>query len=183
MIKSFEEFHGLNESNSKFRSTPIDRKLTKLVDTANGFSTPFVLMAISNKKIVNAVVIRDHKELVPQYREMVKKHPKAEIHVEDHDGQNLPPVYEDFIQESTDMLPSYEVIAGLAAALGALDLAQAARGGKSIVLDVAKLLRAELGTAVEATGARVRAVVDKYKRDPKVKEIIQNADRQVSESL
>jgi hypothetical protein len=93
--------------------------------------------------------------------------------------------FEEFhgLRESADMLPSYEVIAGLAAALGALDLAQAARGGKSIVLDVAKLLRAELGSAVEATGTKAKGVIDKYKRDPKVKGIIQNADRQVSESL
>jgi len=94
MIKSFEELHCLNESNSKFRSTPIDRKLTKLVDIAGGLSTPFILLAISNKKLVNAVVIRDHNELVPQYRAMVKKNPKAEIRVEDHDGQGLPPVHE-----------------------------------------------------------------------------------------
>jgi len=93
--------------------------------------------------------------------------------------------FEEFhgLRESADMLPSYEVIAGLAAALGALDLAQAARGGKSIVLDVAKLLRAELGSAVEATGTKAKGVIDKYKRDPKVKGIIQNADRELSEEL
>ena len=86
--------------------------------------------------------------------------------------------FEEFngLRESADMLPSYEVIAGLAAALGALDLAQAARGGKSIVLDVARLLKAELGSAVEATGTKAKGVIDKYKRDPKVKEIIQNAE-------
>ena len=184
MIKSLEEFHGLDESNSKFRSTPIDRKLTKLVDIADGFSTPFVLMAISNKKIVSAVVIRDHKELVPQYREMVKKHPKAEIDVEDHDGIGLPPVHEDFIQESVDMLPSYEVIAGLALVLGASELHYAIKRGKlddSILVAIGKGLANKLGDGLQATGAAAKKIVDRFKGDPEVKKTILGAEEKVNE--
>jgi hypothetical protein len=91
-------------------------------------------------------------------------------------------IYRASITESADMLPSYEVIMGLATVLGALDLAQAARGGDSIIVDVAKALKAELGDKLEAAGAEAKRVVSKFKNDPKVKEIIMDAEEEVNES-
>jgi len=91
-------------------------------------------------------------------------------------------IYRASITESADMLPSYEVLIGLATVMGALDLAQAAKGGDSIILDVAKALKAELGDKLEAAGAEAKRVVSKFKNDPKVKEIIMDAEEEVSES-
>jgi hypothetical protein len=92
-------------------------------------------------------------------------------------------IYRASITESADMLPSYEVLIGLATVMGALDLAQAARGGDSIIVDVAKALKAELGDKLEAAGAEAKRVVSKFKNDPKVKEIIMDAEEEVSESI
>jgi hypothetical protein len=92
-------------------------------------------------------------------------------------------IYRTSITESADMLPSYEVLIGLATVMGALDLAQAARGGDSIIVDVAKALKAELGDKLEAAGAEAKRVVSKFKNDPKVKEIIMDAEEEVSESI
>ena len=87
------------------------------------------------------------------------------------------------LNEYVDRLPSYEVIAGLALAMGALDVALATKDKTSIVLDIANALKAELGSAIDATGAKAKQVIDKYKTDAKVKKIIQDADRELSEGL
>ena len=91
-------------------------------------------------------------------------------------------IYKASITESADMLPSFEVIAGLATVLGALDLAQAVKGGDSIIVDVAKALKAELGDRLEATGTEAKHVIDKFKGNSKVKEIIMDAEEEVNES-
>ena len=91
-------------------------------------------------------------------------------------------IYKASITESADMLPSFEVIAGLATVLGALDLAQAVKGGNSIIVDVTKALKAELGDRLEATGTEAKRVIDKFKGNSKVKEIIMDAEEEVNES-
>jgi hypothetical protein len=174
MIKSFEEFHGLNESKDVYT---LPKREMKIAKAAKNHPAPYTVIAVDlrNKRVVGQEIGLKTWEAIPAAMlKLSRDFPNARVHVEDHGGA--------VILESADMLPSYEVIAGLATALGALDLAQAARGGKSIILDVAKLLRAELGSAVEATGAKAKQVVDKYKGNPKVKGIIMDAEETVNES-
>jgi hypothetical protein len=166
-IRSFQDFHRLNEAS--------DAQIRKIVKLAKDRPAPFAVVAVKGGKVVaQDIDIKTWELVLAHYREMAKAHPDAKIHVEDAEGQS--------VMESVDMLPSYEVIAGLATVLGALDLAQAARGGDSIIVDVAKALKAELGDKLEAAGAEAKRVVSKFKNDPKVKEIIMDAEEEVNES-
>ena len=242
MIKSFEEFHGLNESKDAYT---LPKREMKIAKAAKNHPAPYTVIAVDlrNKRVVGQEIGLKTWEAIPAAMlKLSRDFPNARVHVEDHGGAVIlesavttykkgdkliidmgngpeevevmvPPgksiqskysgiqfielkrkkgapytitvsrLKKAIIEESAEMLPSYEVIAGLAVALGALDLAQAARSGKSIILDVAKLLRAELGSAVEATGAKAKQVVDKYKGNPKVKGIIMDAEEAVEESL
>jgi hypothetical protein len=153
-----------------------DAQIKKVMKLAKDRPAPFAVVAVKGGKVVaQDIDIKTWELVLAHYREMAKAHPDAKIHVEDAEGQS--------VMESVDMLPSYEVLIGLATVLGALDLAQAARGGDSIIVDVAKALKAELGDKLEATGAEAKRVIDKFKGSPKVKEIIMDAEEEVNESL
>jgi len=166
-IRSFQDFYSLNEAS--------DAQIRKIVKLAKDRPAPFAVVAVKGGKVVaQDIDIKTWELVLAHYREMAKAHPDAKIHVEDAEGQS--------VMESIDMLPSYEVLIGLATVMGALDLAQAARGGDSIIVDVAKALKAELGDKLEAAGAEAKRVVSKFKNDPKVKEIIMDAEEEVNES-
>ncbi len=79
------------------------------------------------------------------------------------------------INEAIDPLPSYEVIAGLATVLGALDVAYGIKGGDSIVIDATKALKSYIGDKINAVGPAAKRVIAKFKKDPKVKKIIMDA--------
>lgn len=152
-----------------------DVQIRKMMKLAKNRPAPFAVVAVKGGKVVaQDINIKTWELVLTHYREMAKAHPDAKIHVEDAEGQS--------VMESVDMLPSYEVLIGLATVMGALDLAQAARGGDSIIVDVAKALKAELGDKLEAAGAEAKRVVSKFKNDPKVKEIIMDAEEEVNES-
>ena len=152
-----------------------DAQIRKMMKLAKDRPAPFAVVAVKGGKVVaQDIDIKTWELVLAHYREMAKAYPDAKIHVEDAEGQS--------VMESADMLPSYEVIVGLATVMGALDLAQAARGGDSIIVDVAKALKAELGDKLEAAGAEAKRVVSKFKNDPKVKEIIMDAEEEVNES-
>jgi hypothetical protein len=87
--------------------------------------------------------------------------------------------FESSLKESADMLPSFEVLIGLSIAMGALDLAQAAIGRDSIILDVAKLLKQKIGEKINSRGKDAQKVIDQYKNDPKVKEIIEDGEDEI----
>ena len=210
-----------------------DVQIRKMMKLAKNRPAPFAVVAVKGGKVVaQDIDIKTWELVLAHYREMVKAHPDAKIHVEDAEGQSvmesivneieLVHVYKDGklfgtgelvkdkdkiikgkkhqlvrfdghtedyypakdikVVESVDILPSYEVLIGLATVMGALDLAQAARGGDSIIVDVAKALKAELGDKLEAAGAEAKRVVSKFKNDPKVKEIIMDAEEEVNES-
>jgi len=210
-----------------------DVQIRKMMKLAKNRPAPFAVVAVKGGKVVaQDIDIKTWELVLAHYREMVKAHPDAKIHVEDAEGQSvmesivneieLVHVYKDGklfgtgelvkdkdkiikgkkhqlvrfdghtedyypakdikVVESVDILPSYEVLIGLATVMGALDLAQAARGGDSIIVDVAKALKAELGDKLEAAGAEAKRVVSKFKNDPKIKEIIMDAEEEVNES-
>ena len=79
------------------------------------------------------------------------------------------------VNEAIDPLPSYEVIAGLATVLGALDVAYGIKGGDSIVIDATKALKSYIGDKINAVGPAAKRVIAKFKKDPKVKKIIMDA--------
>jgi len=217
-IRSFQDFHGLNEADtwtvyykkgsfgrevvksglSKQAATRLYNKLSadipseydgvemvmeavsdaqirKVMKLTKNRPAPFAVVAVKGGKVVaQDIDIKTWELVLAHYREMAKAHPDAKIHVEDAEGQS--------VMESADMLPSYEVLIGLATVMGALDLVQAARGGDSIIVDVAKALKAELGDKLEAAGAEAKRMVSKFKNDPKIKEIIMDAEEEVNES-
>lgn len=85
---------------------------------------------------------------------------------------------------SLAMLPSYEVIAGLALVLGASELHFAIKRGKlddSILMAIGKGLANKLGDGLQATGAAAKRVVDRFKGDPEVKKAILGAEEEVNE--
>lgn len=85
---------------------------------------------------------------------------------------------------SLAMLPSYEVIAGLALVLGASELHFAIKRGKlddSILVAIGKGLANKLGDGLQATGAAAKRVVDRFKGDPEVKKAILGAEEEINE--
>lgn len=180
-IKSFGDFNGsVNEAARGWDSMDdphMSAQLRKVMKAAKNRPAPFTVVAISPQgKVVAQDIDIKTWELIPAaFRLMYKAHPGAKIHVEDSEGQ--------MVKESAEMLPSFEVIAGLATVLGALDLAQAAKGGDSIIVDVAKALKAHIGDKLEATGAEAKKVIDKFKGDTKVKNIIMDAEEEIKESV
>jgi len=93
----------------------------------------------------------------------------------DKAGQNIVAKLFDVVNEAIDPLPSYEVIAGLATVLGALDVAYGIKGGDSIVIDATKALKSYIGDKINAVGPAAKRVIAKFKKDPKVKKIIMDA--------
>ena len=93
----------------------------------------------------------------------------------DRAGQNIVAKLFDAVNEAIDPLPSYEVIAGLATVLGALDVAYGIKGGDSIVIDATKALKSYIGDKINAVGPAAKRVIAKFKKDPKVKKIIMDA--------
>jgi len=86
---------------------------------------------------------------------------------------------------SLAMLPSYEVIAGLALVLGASELHFAIKRGKlddSILMAIGKGLANKLGDGLQATGAAAKKIVDRFKGDPEVKKAIMGAEEEINEN-
>ena len=166
-IKSYEEFN-LNEA-----------KWSNIMkDVRKAPQPPFSVVAITNGKVVgqtNDIKIAD--AIPAHYEDLKKKYPSAKISIENGEGLSV-------FNESADMLPSWEVLIGLATAMGAIDLAQAVKDGEgSIIKDLVKLISADVVKKMKRAGNDVKDIIDILKGEPKIKKAIKDADDKISESL
>lgn len=179
-IKPFKDYQ-LSESLGDQGGT-MDRRMTSelkgVMKAIKRRPAPFAVVAISplGKVVAQDIDIKTWELIPAAFRLMHKAHPNAKIHVEDSEGQ--------MVKESVEMLPSYEVIAGLALVLGASELHHAIKRGKlddSMLVAIGKGLANKLGDGLQATGAAAKKIIDRFKGDPEVKQAILGAEEEINE--
>jgi len=177
--KSEEWVRGLYDSTIKLRESLNEAKWSNIMNgVRKAPQPPFSVVAIHNGKVVgqtNGIKIAD--AIPAHYEDLKKKYPGAKISIENGEGLSV-------FNESADMLPSWEVLIGLATAMGAIDLAQAIKDGEgSIIKDLVKLVSADVVKKMKRAGNDVKDIINILKGDPKIKKAIKDADAQISESL